>query len=108
MTNFGNLPERDRQEAGRFWIEALAAYRVEEVREAFVTFTRRGGYPNPQAIVQIIEEKRKEIGRQIAEAKRDLEQRAQWEAEQERKRSIPDMEQKRKAAEAIMAGFRGE
>jgi len=55
MTGFASMSEPDRREAGRFWIEALAEYEPDEIREAFKAFTRTGNkYPNPQAIVALI------------------------------------------------------
>jgi hypothetical protein len=55
MTGFALMSEPDRKEAGRFWIEALAEYEPQEIRDAFKAFTRTGNrYPNPQAIVSLI------------------------------------------------------
>lgn len=55
MTGFALMSEPDRKEAGRFWIEALAEYDPQEIRDAFKAFTRTGNkYPNPQAIVALI------------------------------------------------------
>lgn len=60
MTGFASMSEPDRREAGRFWIEALAEYEPDEIREAFKAFTRTGNkYPNPQSIVALILDARK-------------------------------------------------
>ena len=60
MTGFAMMSEPDRREAGRFWIEALAEYDPDEIRNAFKAFTRAGNkYPNPQAIVALIIEARR-------------------------------------------------
>lgn len=63
MTGFAHMSDTDRQEAGRFWLDALEAYTVEEVRSAFVDFARSGGqYPNPQAIIsQIVKARQADI-----------------------------------------------
>ena len=56
------MSEPDRREAGRFWIEALAEYEPQEIREAFKAFTRSGDkYPNPQAIVKLILDARRSL-----------------------------------------------
>ena len=61
MTGFAAMSEPDRREAGRFWIEALAEYEPDEIRAAFKAFTRTGNkYPNPQAIVALILDARRE------------------------------------------------
>lgn len=55
MTGFALMSEPDRREAGRFWIESLAEYEPQEIRDSFRAFTRTGNkYPNPQAIVALI------------------------------------------------------
>jgi len=108
MTSFALMSETDRKDAGRFWLEALKPYHVEEVREAFVQFTRKGpGYPNPQSIVGIILENRKRIGREIAELEREQQRRKEWEEEQARAISPEERAERKARAEAIMKAAYG-
>lgn len=106
MTTFSMMPENDRREAGRFWLEALAPYHVEDVRKAFVEFARtQSGYPNPQRIIAIIDEWRKEVARQIAQADRDAQEEYERRRHQERMKEMLPAEERQRQADELLKGF---
>lgn len=105
MTNILSAPQSVQVEMWRFWMAVLEPYSDDEIRSAFVEVARNGSFVNPKAVVSVIEEKRKEAAMKRAEKeKRERELR---EMEMERARAIKrgSAEERRKAAEKIMASF---
>jgi len=107
MTTFSLMSDIDRREAGRFWLEALAAYHPDEVRKAFIDFASNSdrNYPNPQEIARIIVKGRRRVAQEIDRLSAEKRARDEYEAQIASELTPEELERRRKVAEELTAGF---
>lgn len=93
MTAILSVEAVEQREIWKFWLDSLAPYRPDEISAALIRFARSGArYPNPQAIIDLIETERQPTYRRLLTLQRQAKEMEEEAELQARRKARPSPE----------------